>query len=206
MHCFLRSTFFISLIVLALAACETGPVEPPPPSIDFDAELAAAKAQDNPMLAIGRLSELATSPSASPGQQVLARYERGLKRYSSGVNKPGAIEDFQASLADATGVVQDPSLPGKISTLNSQITDHRARLGALQSQSRWMDDKFSIGEMEEAASRFQKNQLTPTAQHTYLLEGAGYICREGGQGQPIFTYDRNAPTHASGLRWCDPVS
>ena len=199
--------YVLPALILGFAACETTP--PAPVTMEqtaFEEAYRLAEANLSPVSADEVLSDLLTTQVLSPAQRAELLYLRAEKRRAGKLNYPGAATDYEQFLNLLPEDARAASARSHLGALRAAIQSAQARLSRLQSIDDWFDDKVLLGNLPEAAARYQTSGLTPTERQVYTLREAGYICATG-LGEPVNNFG-GLPAYAQDLTWClvDPVS
>lgn len=189
---------------LILTACETTPPPAQMAQAKFENILEQAKSNPSPVSADKMLTSLLDGEVLDDLQRAELHYSRAFKRWHGGLNKPGAISDFEAfgqlNPLDSRARLVNANR-AKIGT---EILAHEGRLAGLQTLPAWFDDQVAMGHLKEAAARYRKSGLTPTDGQVHILREGGYVCVGGvsgaGEGN-LHTYG-NVPAYAADLVWC----
>lgn len=195
----------VALLFFA-AACETVPAVQPMTPEAFAEMVEYQQRETNPVLAEQPLTKALQGQSLSPEQRHEVLYARALTRWNGGYNKPGAMADMLALVSAVTSGPHTSAAATAIDVLEQEISDHRARLAGLQSQSAWFDDKKALGDLEDVATRYRDAGLTPNQAQAEILVAAGFICSgetEDSSVQSIHAFD-DLREYADGLYWCLP--
>ncbi|MDJ0920924.1 MAG: hypothetical protein QNI84_07335 [Henriciella sp.] len=199
----IRKTCLTALLYV-LAACETVPVEMAPDA--FDAVMSETAASASLPYVERRIAEALDDPDLSAAQRHDLLKQRAEKRIEHAYDVPGAITDLDTILATASETMPFEELETQKSRGQVLIEEAQVRLSRLQNLSDWFDDKVTLGALDEAATRYQRSRLTPTAEQTYVLREAGFVCAEGdgASGEMFHTFGA-APDYAAELVWCDAL-
>lgn len=195
----------VALLFFA-AACETVPAVQPMTPEAFAEMVEYQQRETNPVLAEQPLTKALQGQTLSPEQRHEVLYARALARWNGGYNKPGAMADMLALVSAETSGPHTSAAATAIDVLEQEISDHRARLAGLQSQSAWFDDKKALGDLEDVATRYRDAGLTPNQAQAEILVAAGFICSgetEDSSVQSIHAFD-DLREYADGLYWCLP--
>ncbi|GAB5458392.1 MAG: hypothetical protein Hens3KO_14220 [Henriciella sp.] len=195
----------VALLFFA-AACETVPAVQPMTPEAFAEMVEYQQRETNPVLAEQPLTKALQGQTLSPEQRHEVLYARALARWNGGYNKPGAMADMLALVSAETPGPHTNVAATAIDILGQEISEHRARLAGLQSQSAWFDDKKALGDLEDVATRYRDAGLTPNQAQAEILVAAGFICSgetEDSSVQSIHAFD-DLRDYADGLYWCLP--
>lgn len=167
----------------------------------FDSVFTRAVRAASPVAADRDLTALLGRTDLSADQRARATYLRGTTRMFGGLNKPGAVQDFEAFLRLRPLDPRASEAKRHLAATRNQIRGHESRLRQLQPLSTWFDEKVAMGGLDEAASRYKRAGLTPTERQVYTLREGQFICVNTSGGQPVHRYGP-IPSYASGLVWC----
>lgn len=206
----LRITHLFAAACLActigFAACET---TPPLQTLDqtaFENRMARAESTRPPEAAEDLYTSLLDEEQLTDDMRRRTLLARGRLRRENGMSLPGAIADFDGVLAlnavDAMAV--DARAGQKLAREEVEGIEARRTSGRLQTIAQWFDDSWRLGERAPAAKRYQNAGLSPTQKQVRQLESAGFICRSGGSGGPVYRYGDRRPD-LDGLTWCTPL-
>lgn len=195
----------IPATLVFMAACATTP--PPEMPVDaFEAAMTDAKANPSPASVDIVLSALLARDDLNQLQRSEILFVRAEKRQAGAFNLPGAVADLDAFLAARPEDLRVADAQRLRELANLSVEGATDRLSRLQNLRNWFDDKVALGALSEAAARYQASGLTPTAQQTYTLQEAGYVCSttESEAADPLHTYGPE-PDYATGLVWCEAL-
>jgi hypothetical protein len=200
----MKHRYLFPILLLGLAACETTP--PPPPPVEmaqegFDAAFLRAETNGSPVAADRDLTTLLARSDLNDDQRAKALHLRAMKRWRGGVNKPGAVTDFEAFLKLRPLDAKASEARRNQGFARNEIRGHESRLRQLQPLPTWFDEKVALGGLSEAAMRYKTSRLTPTERQIYTLREGQYICVNTSGGQAVHNYGP-VPSYASGLVWC----
>lgn len=196
-----------AVLFLFAVACETVPAVQPMTPEAFAEMVEYQQRETNPVLAEQPLTKALEGKSLSPEQRHEVLYARALARWNGGYNKPGAMADMLAMVSAETPGPHTSAAATAIDVLGQEISEHRARLAGLQSQSAWFYDKKALGDLEDVAKRYREAGLTPDQAQAEILVAAGFICSdetEDSSVQSIHAFD-DLRDYADGLYWCPPA-
>lgn len=202
----MKHKYLFPILLLGLTACETAPPPAPPPPVEmvqegFESVFRRAETSGSPVAADRDLSALLARTDLSEDQRARAFYLRAMKRWRGGVNKPGAVADFEAFLKLRPIDPKASEARRNQGFARNEIRGHESRLRQLQPLTTWFDEKVAMGGLREAAQRYKNSRLTPTERQIYTLREAQYVCVNSSGGQAVHNYGP-VPSYASGLVWC----
>ena len=192
--------------MLLISACET--VEPEPVEVgmlesEFAPTLASAKSTRPATSAERRLTELLDNNTLTTDMQARALFARGSLRRLNGLNRRDAVKDFDKMLQIAPNhhLANNARIERGYLQNDIRLAAANRNSGRLLSIGQWFDDEWRQGDRAAAAKRYQTSGLSPTQAQTKLMMDAGYICRNGGSGGPVYKFgDRRSDL--TGLNWC----
>lgn len=199
----IRKTLLAAILV-SIAACETVPVQMPPEA--FDAVMTETAAHTSVPYVERLIAEALEREDLSVSQRMALLQQRADKRSEARYDLPGAIADLETVIGEASEGQDTSDVEAQKSQITTMIEQVEGRLSGLQNLRNWFDDKVAMGALDEAALRYQRSKLTPTAQQTYTLQEAGFVCAKGERdgGDAYHTFGP-VPDFAEGLVWCDAL-
>ncbi|MAN67117.1 MAG: hypothetical protein CME91_10770 [Hyphomonadaceae bacterium] len=200
-----RFPFYTSITAaLLLAACATAPEAadsgPPPETV-----IAQALADSNPYDADRMLSELLARNSLTTEQKVQALYHRGSLRRQAANDRRGAIEDFEKLLKMAPDHALAANAKTELGYVRTDIDQIEASMNRFLTLAQWFDGVWTLGDHEEAVTRYRKSGLAPTPEQVETLTDAGYICKTKDSDARLHEYGDERDDLA-GLEWCEDLT
>ena len=197
-----RYPIYISLAAAALlAACATAPeaadTGPPP-----EAVIAEALSETNPFEAEALLSDLLARSSLTTEQRAQALYHRGSLRRQDADDREGAVEDFEALLALAPDHSLAPNAQTELDYVRTDIEEIKASMNRFLNLPDWFDGTWTLGQHEQAVTRYRTSGLAPTPEQVQTLIQAGYICEADSQEARLHDFGEDRDDLA-GMEWCD---
>jgi len=183
-----------------LAACATAPeaadTGPAP-----EAVIAQALSESNPYEAEALLSDLLARTSLSTEQRVQALYQRGSLRRQEADDREGAVEDFEALLALAPDHSLAFNARTELEYVRTDIEQIKASMNRFLNLSDWFDGTWTLGQHEEAVTRYRNSGLAPTPEQVQTLIQAGYICETDSENTRLHDFGDDRDDLA-GMEWC----
>lgn len=184
-----------------LAGCETTP-----PADDlsgnFEAVLAEALGTPNPYEADAAITALLSREDLTEDQRARALYRRGSLRRMEGNDRPGAVEDFEAMLDMGPSHALAGNARTELSYTRKDLKRLQANERRLLNHAEWFDTVWALGKRDEAASRYRKARLSPTAAQVIVLEQTGFICGSDGGGPDVYQLG-DMRSDLKDKKWCD---
>ena len=194
-----------TLILSALAACETVPKTMDPAQFERD----IARLADNPSIASSdqEMAQLLARQDLTEVQRAELLYMRAEKRLDSRFNLPGAMADFDAFMSLQPEDARVSTAERRKVFVSEEIESAQRRLAQLQNLADWFDDKVLMGDLDAGAERYRRSGLTPNPAQLYLLRESGFVCvdTETSDAQPVHKYG-TIRDDIEGAVWCDDPS
>ncbi|RIJ28350.1 hypothetical protein D1223_13230 [Henriciella mobilis] len=171
----------------------------------YEALLAEAKAHENPVAYDAALTSILNRSDLSDYQRGKTLFERATRRWKDGMDKLGALDDFEAILAiDANhpfannAKIEKGWAEDEIIWIEQQHED-------LQTIAEWFDGVFSLGRHDEAVARYRKSGISPTPLQVQTMMAFGYICEDRPDAPKLHQFGPERPDLAN-LHWCGPAA
>ena len=168
---------------------------------EFEVLIDDAMGRTNPQAYDDALTGLLERDDLSSFMRGRILFERATRRWQDGMDKFGAVSDFEALLA------MDPNHPfannarielGYAQTEIGYIEDD---MDGLQTLSEWFEGAFALGLHDEAVARYRKAGISPPAEQVELMMAFGYLCEDVPGAPKLHQFGPERPDLAR-LHWC----
>lgn len=171
------------------------------PTEAYEALLAEAKAHENPVAYEAALTSILNRTDLTDYQRGKTLFERATRRWKDGMDKLGAIEDFEAILAIDANHPFANNAKIEMGWAGDEIIWIEQQHEDLQTISEWFDGVFSLGRHDEAVARYRKSGISPTPAQVEIMMAFGYICEDRPDAPKLHHFGPERPDLAD-LHWC----
>ena len=167
----------------------------------YESLMAQAKRNENPVAYDQALSAILERNDLTSFMRGRTLFERATRRWKDGMDKFGAVSDFEALLA------MDPNHPFannariELGWAKEEIVRIEQGMNDLQTISEWFDGAFSLGLRDEAVARYRKSGISPTVAQVETMKSFGYLC-DNIPGAPRLHHFGPERPDVSNVHWC----
>lgn len=166
-----------------------------------EALLAEAKAHENPVAYDAALTSILNRSDLSDYQRGKTLFERATRRWKDGMDKLGAVEDFEAILAIDANHPFANNATIEMGWAEDEIVWIQQQHEDLQTIAEWFDGVFSLGRHDEAVARYRKSGISPTPAQIETMMAFGYVCEDRPDAPKLHHFGPERPDLAN-LHWC----